>query len=567
MSKSGAKNRLLIRIGGEAGQGLETLGQMLAKALVRSGYEVLTTQSAMSRIRGGHNYFSILVGLEPLLGPAEEVDLLLAFTQESVSLHQEALGEQGLILISQDMQAPKGAAKVLSVPYPELAKEKIMANVAALGVVSALLGLEEATVSGIVEDSLGKKHQEMLSRNLDALQQGMQWLKDQSPDFQFLPGPSWQESKLVLSGNQALALGALAGGANFCSFYPMTPATGVALNLIARAEEFNLVCEQAEDEIAAINMAIGASFAGARSIVPTSGGGFALMGEGISLAGMTETPLVLVLAQRPGPATGLPTRTEQADLELALSTGHGEFPRAIFAPGNPEECFYLSARALDLAQRYQTPVIIMSDQYLADSIRSVQKLDFSFLPNPNLSQAEVEDPASYQRFAWSQTGVSPRLIPGSGQHLVVADSDEHTPDGHITEDHQVRVRMVNKRLQKQQGLLQEFMPPKYQGPDTPELLLLAWGSSQGAVQEAAKLLQSQGQSVATLCFSQLWPLDPEQFAQHLEQAREVAAVEGNATGQLARLIRQETGFAVQRKVLRYDGLPLTAAEILRQLSN
>ncbi|MFW6177465.1 MAG: 2-oxoacid:acceptor oxidoreductase subunit alpha [Desulfohalobiaceae bacterium] len=567
MSKSGAKNRLLIRIGGEAGQGLETLGQMLAKALVRSGYEVLTTQSAMSRIRGGHNYFSILVGLEPLLGPAEEVDLLLAFTQESVSLHQEALGEQGLILVSQDMQAPKGAAKVLSVPYSELAKEKIMANVAALGVVSALLGLEEATVSGIVEDSLGKKHQEMLSRNLDALQQGMQWLKDQSPDFQFLPGPSRQESKLVLSGNQALALGALAGGANFCSFYPMTPATGVALNLIARAEEFNLVCEQAEDEIAAINMAIGASFAGARSIVPTSGGGFALMGEGISLAGMTETPLVLVLAQRPGPATGLPTRTEQADLELALSTGHGEFPRAIFAPGNPEECFYLSARALDLAQRYQTPVIIMSDQYLADSIRSVQKLDFSFLPNPNLSQAEVEDPASYQRFAWSQTGVSPRLIPGSGQHLVVADSDEHTPDGHITEDHQVRVRMVNKRLQKQQGLLQEFMPPKYQGPDTPELLLLAWGSSQGAVQEAAKLLQSQGQSVATLCFSQLWPLDPEQFAQHLEQAREVAAVEGNATGQLARLIRQETGFAVQRKVLRYDGLPLTAAEILRQLSN
>lgn len=567
MSKTEARDRLLIRIGGEAGQGLETLGQMLAKALIRSGYEVLTTQSAMSRIRGGHNYFSILAGLEPPLGPAEGVDLLLAFTQESVSLHQEALGEQGLILVSQDMQAPKGTAKVLSVPYSELAQEKIMANVAALGVVSALVGLAEGTVSGVVEDSLGKKHQEMLSRNLDALRQGMEWLQSQSQDFQALPSPSPKDSRLALSGNQALALGALAGGASFCSFYPMTPATGVALNLIAQAEEFNLVCEQAEDEIAAINMALGASFAGARSIVPTSGGGFALMGEGISLAGMTETPVVIVLAQRPGPATGLPTRTEQADLELALSTGHGEFPRAIFAPGSPEECFYLTSQALDLAQRYQTPVIIMSDQYLADSIRSVQKLDFSSLPSPSLPQAEVEDPAGYQRFAWSQTGVSPRLIPGSGQHLVVADSDEHTPDGHITEDHQVRVSMVNKRLQKQQGLLQEFIPPDYQGSDKPDLLLLAWGSSQGAVKEAAKVLQSQGQAVATLCFSQLWPLDTEQFAQRLEQAREVAAVEGNATGQLAKLIRRETGFAVQRKVLRYDGLPLTAAEILRQLSN
>jgi 2-oxoglutarate ferredoxin oxidoreductase subunit alpha len=458
-------------------------------------------------------------------------------------------------------------ARLLSVPYSELAKEKIMANVAALGVVSALVGLEEGTVSGVVQDALGKKQKEMLSKNLDALHQGRAWLQKQSLDFQSLPRPQTKDSQLALSGNQALALGALAGGASFCSFYPMTPATGVALNLIAQAEEFKLVCEQAEDEIAAINMAIGASFAGARSIVPTSGGGFALMGEGISLAGMTETPLTIVLAQRPGPATGLPTRTEQADLELALGSGHGEFPRAIFAPGNPEECFYLTARALDLAQRYQTPVIVMTDQYLADSIRSVQRPDFDSLPRPSLPQAEVEDPAGYQRFAWSQTGVSPRLIPGTGKHLVVADSDEHTPDGHITEDHQVRVSMVNKRLQKQQGLLQEFIPPDYQGPDKPDLLLLAWGSSQGAVQEAAQALQAQGQAVATLCFSQLWPLDPEQFAHRLQQAAEVVAVEGNATGQLAKLIRRETGFGVQRKVLRYDGLPLTAAGILRQLFN
>ncbi len=564
MSKDNTRKKMQIRIGGEAGQGLETVGQMLAKALLRSGYEVLTTQSAMSRIRGGHNYFSILVGLEPLLGPEEKVDLLVAFTEESVYLHQEALAEQGLILVSQDMELQKGP-NMLSIPYTELAKEKIMANVAALGVISALVDLTQSTVAKVVEQTLGKKQKEILSKNLDALQQGMHWLKEQSLDFQALPRPDKEGSRLALNGNQALALGALAGGANFCSFYPMTPATGLALNLIAQAEKFDLVCEQAEDEIAAINMAIGASFAGARSIVPTSGGGFALMGEGISLAGMTETPVVIVLAQRPGPATGLPTRTEQADLELALYTGHGEFPRAVLAPGSPEECFYLTSKALDLAQRFQTPVIILSDQYLADSIRSVQKLDFSSLPGLGKPQTEVEDPEGYQRFAWTQSGISPRLIPGSGPHLVVADSDEHTPEGHITEDHQIRIKMVNKRLQKLQGLLQEFIPPKYQGADKPDLLLLTWGSSQGAVLEAAELLQAQGQSAATLCFSQIWPLDPEQFEHYLEQASEVVAVEGNATGQLARLIRQETGFKVQRKILRYDGLPLTAAEILRQL--
>ncbi|MGM0540612.1 MAG: 2-oxoacid:acceptor oxidoreductase subunit alpha [Thermodesulfobacteriota bacterium] len=565
MSQDAAQSTVTVRIGGEAGQGLETLGQMLAKILIRSGYHVLTTQSAMSRVRGGHNYFSLLIGREPLLGPAEDIDLLVAFTDETVALHQERLSEQGLILVGQDMEASTGS-RGLRVPYTELAEDKIVANVAALGVVCALIGLKEEIASGVVKDAIGKKHAQMVSKNLDALHQGIDWLKGQNPDFQALPPAAEDRSQLALNGNQAIALGALAGGVNFCSFYPMTPATGVALNLIAQAERFDLVCEQAEDEIAAINMALGASFAGARSLVPTSGGGFALMGEGISLAGMTETPVVIVLAQRPGPATGLPTRTEQADLELALSTGHGEFPRAILAPGSPEECFHLTRKALDVTERYQTPVIILSDQYLADSIRSVPRFDFDALSEPGMPGDTVEDPKGYQRFTWTETGVSPRLIPGAGPSLVVADSDEHTPDGHITEDHQVRVRMVNKRLKKMEGLMQEVVPPDYQGDEQPDLLLLTWGSSRGAALEAAETLRSRGQSVATLSFSQVWPLDPGQFEEHLHQAGSVAAVEGNATGQFARLIRRETGFEAQRKVLRYDGLPLTCAEILRQLS-
>jgi 2-oxoglutarate ferredoxin oxidoreductase subunit alpha len=566
MSTEKNSGRMLIRIGGEAGQGLETVGEMLAKALIRSGYEVLTTQSAMSRIRGGHNYFSILTGTEPILGPEEEVDLLVAFTQETVDLHKDALSDQGLVLISQDME-DQGLRSVLSVPYSELAEDKIMANVAALGVVSAMIGLNQELVSGVVQDALGSKHNEMLSKNIQALHQGMEWASDQVFDFEPLPGRDASQSKLALNGNEAIALGALAGGVNFCSFYPMTPATSVALNLISQADELGVICEQAEDEISVINMALGASFCGARSLVPTSGGGFALMGEGISLAGMTETPIVIILAQRPGPATGLPTQTEQGDLELALASGHGAFPRAIMAPGNAEECFHLTIKALELAEWYQTPVILLTDQYLATSIRAVQRFDLSSINIPSAPGTQNNDPESYQRFAWSESGISPRLIPGAGRHLVVADSDEHTPDGHITEDHQIRVGMVEKRLKKLEGLIQETLPPDYVGDEGPELVLMTWGSSQGAVLEAAEIMRQQGDSVATLSFSQVWPLNPEHFKHYLSQAGRVISVEGNATGQLAKLIRRETGFQVHEQVLRYDGLPLTAAQILRQLQS
>ncbi|MDZ7759895.1 MAG: 2-oxoacid:acceptor oxidoreductase subunit alpha [Desulfovermiculus sp.] len=558
--------RMLIRIGGEAGQGLETVGEMLARALVRSGYEVLTTQSAMSRIRGGHNYFSILTGTESLAGPAEEVDLLVAFTQETVDLHKNALAEGSLILMGQDMDNP-GIESVLSVPYAELAADKIVANVVGLGVISAIIGLEEETVSGVVRDALGPKHEDMLSKNIKALNQGIQWTSRQSFDFEPLPQRDASRSRLAINGNEAIALGALAAGVDFCSFYPMTPATSVALNLISYADEHGVVCEQAEDEIAVINMALGASFCGARSLVPTSGGGFALMGEGISLAGMTETPIVVVLAQRPGPATGLPTRTEQGDLELALASGHGEFPRAIMAPGNTEECFHLTIKALDLAERYQTPIILLTDQYLATSIRAVQRFDLSSISPPQAPAAQSDDPESYQRFAWSESGISPRLIPGTETHLVVADSDEHTPDGHITEDDQIRVGMVDKRLKKLEGMIQEIIPPAYAGDDDPELLLMTWGSSQGPVLEAAAALRHQGQSVATLVFSQVWPLNPGHFEDYLDRAGRVVSVEGNATGQLAKLIRRETGFQVQGQVLRYDGLPMTSADILRQLQS
>jgi 2-oxoglutarate ferredoxin oxidoreductase subunit alpha len=326
-----------------------------------------------------------------------------------------------------------------------------------------------------------------------------------------------------------------------------------------------LIVEQAEDEIAAINMAIGASFAGAPSMVATSGGGFALMVEGVSLAAMTETPVVIAVAQRPGPATGLPTRTEQADLELVLHAGHGEFPRAIFSPGTVEECFHLTRKAFELAERYQGPAFLLTDQFLADSYRAVLPFDVENLSPVRVGPEAVSTTAPYRRYAITESWISPRLLPGMTEHLVVVDSDEHTADGHITEDLAVRTQMVEKRLRKGQVISAEVIHPDMEGKEKPELLLVSWGSSKGAVSEAAFRMRANGENVATLHFSQVWPLVPEHFMGYFEEAGEVVCIESNATGQLARLIRQETGFQIKRKVLRYDGLPLTPESILLEI--
>jgi len=554
-----------IRIGGEAGQGLETVGQLLARGLVRSGYEILVSQNYMSRIRGGHNFFSVMVDRDPVLSPASQVDLLVAMNEETVTRHREHLREGGRILADASW-AEAGAEDILPVPFSELVPEKLYANTAALGSAVALLGLDPDVFHTLLREVLGAKSEDAAEKNADALTKGHAWVLENSRPLQGPPPPEHPGERLALNGNQAIALGAMAAGANFCSFYPMTPSTGVALNLAAHAEELGIVCEQAEDEIAAVNMALGASFCGARSIVPTSGGGFSLMAEGISLAGMTETPLVIVLAQRPGPATGLPTRTEQGDLQLALYSGHGEFPRAVFTPGTPEECFHLTHRALDLAERSQGLTVVLTDQYLADSIRAVTPFSLHELPETARPGTETEDPGAYVRFAFDPSGVSQRLLPGTGTHLVVADSDEHTPDGHITEDLAVRTRMVDKRLAKRRVLEEHAVPPEVEGPEDPELLLVTWGSSKGAVLQAARDLRQQGRSVGTLHFRQVCPLMPEHFLDRLRSAGRTVCVEGNATGQLARLIRQETGFAVDHGILRYDGLPMDAETIHAQLT-
>ena len=484
---------LHILIGGEAGQGLATVGEFLAKGLVRGGFHVLVTQDYLSRIRGGHNTFSIRFGPEPQRSPGQAIDILVALDPLTVGLHTDQMSPDGVILRDAGPDAGLDAPRLrcLDAPIRELAGKRTFENIAALGILCSLLGLDRDIPARLIGETFGKKGQDIVNANLRVLEGAYGWAPPESvPVAQFRRHAEPPNvPRLMLNGNQAIGLGALAAGVKFCSFYPMTPGTSVALTLIKHADEMGLVVEQVEDEIGAVNMALGASYAGARSMVTTSGGGFALMVEGVSLAGMTETPIVAVLAQRPGPATGLPTRTEQADLNLVLYAGHGEFPRAVYAPGSVEQCFHLTHRAFDQAERYQSPVFVLTDQFLADSDRDVEPFDLEGLPEPAAPLFEMEGAEAYERYAVTESGVSPRLIPGFTKGLVVLDSDEHTPDGHLTEDLEVRVVMQDKRLRKEAGMRRDVVPPEYTGDDSPEVLLACWGSTRGAALDAAEVLR------------------------------------------------------------------------------
>jgi 2-oxoglutarate ferredoxin oxidoreductase subunit alpha len=369
------------------------------------------------------------------------------------------------------------------------------------------------------------------------------------------------KDEILIDGVEALAMGDIAGGCNFLSFYPMSPSTAVAVLLAEHSKEFGIIVEQAEDEISAMNMGIGAWYAGARGLASTSGGGFALMVEGLSLAGMIESPMVVHIGQRPGPATGLPTRTEQGELLFALYAGHGEFPRIIFAPGTIEDCFYLAQKAFDLADQYQVPVFILTDQYLLESHYNIPSLDPTQIP---LQKYFVETRQGYRRYQLTESGLSPRGIPGFGEGLVVLDSDEHDEEGHITEDLDLRIKMVNKRLKKLDLLMEDVIAPQLIGPENYKTLIIGWGSTYHTIREALARLGRE--DTALLHFKQVYPLHPDTIAS-LKKAKKTVIVENNGTAQLGQLIRLQTGFDMDLKILKYNGLPFSADELHVQLKS
>jgi 2-oxoglutarate ferredoxin oxidoreductase subunit alpha len=424
--------------------------------------------------------------------------------------------------------------------------------------------------TGILEDLLTvqfrKKGSAVVEGNIKATRAGFSYAKEHCKQCRFIPAGEGK-AKILLNGAEAVALGALASGCKFYSAYPMTPSTGVMNHIAARAGEFGVVVEQAEDEIAAMNMALGASFAGVRAMTGTSGGGFALMAEGLSLAGITETPVVIAEAQRPGPATGLPTRTEQGDLLFVLHAGHGEFPRVIFAPGSPEQAIFLTNKAFDLAEKYQIPAFVLFDQYIGDSQWTYGGIDSGRLVynDYRLRGGAFGALKEYKRHAFTGSGVSPLAVPGDALHVVITDSDEHDEEGHIIEDAPTRIKMMEKRLGKLASIKGEMSPPLLYGSEKPEIVIAGWGSTYGVLREAVDALTGKGRKAAMLFFSELYPLPDGDYMKVLEGAKVSLCAETNATGQFAALLRAETGFAFTGSIRKYDGRPFTVDCILGEL--
>jgi len=561
---------LLIRVAGEAGQGVQTTGNLLVAALARMGLHVFAIKSYLSRIRGGLNWFDVRIGNATVYGGRESADVLVALTPAALDTLRPHVAEGGAIVFDADPGAADAPGGCLCVPLAAIAKETggsaVMANAVATGAVFGLLGYDLSALTAYFAEAFRNKGDETVRANVACAEAGAQRLGGAAGGIE-APQPGG-EPVSVASGTDAVGLGAATAGVKLVTAYPMTPATGVLTYLAGAADDYGIVVEQAEDEMAAINMVCGAVYAGVPALTMTSGGGFALMAEGLSLAGMHELPVVVILAQRPGPATGLPTRTAQQDLLFALHAGHGEFPRAIFAPGTPEQAYHLTRRALVIAHRFQTPVILMTDQYLADLVMDTPPLEATPKPIDRYLVAAGDD---YVRYAVTDSGVSPRAAPG-GQGFVLLDSDAHTADGHITEDLEAHLDQQDKRMRKVDGLTQKALAPDRYGRPDADLLLLCWGSTYGPCREAVDRLRAAGQKVAMLHFAQVWPLKPGAVRRAVglegDDARppgRIVCVEGNQTSQFRTVLR-EAGVGVEAEPLvRYDGLPFTGEDIAERV--
>jgi 2-oxoglutarate ferredoxin oxidoreductase subunit alpha len=549
-------------VGGEAGQGVQSMGLLLARALARRGYHIFADQDYESRVRGGHNFFRIRASDRPVGAIAEAVDVLVALDGESVKRHRAEMAAGGTIIYDGEKVKDAVGDGLLSVPLERLAEEsaggRLMANTVALGAALALVSYDLDVLAGILSASFGEK--EVAVGNIRAARAGYEYARKNFRGAARQLGTLAAGPRLLLNGNEAISLGALAAGCQFMSAYPMTPASSIMEYLAAKSKDFDLVMVHAEDEIAAINMAVGAAYAGVRAMTATSGSGFCLMVEGLGLAGITETPVVIVDAQRPGPAVGLPTRTEQGDLLFVLHAHQGDFPRAVMAPADVEDAFWVTVRAFNWAERYQIPVIILTDHHLATSYTTVKPFD---LAQVKIDRGLLDDgrAADYRRHQLTASGISPRAFPGRGPALVVTDADEHDEAGHLTEDAATRTAQVEKRLHKLLGLKQELGEPRRYGPERAETVLVGWGGTGGALREAVDILNAGGAGVSMLHLNELWPFPAEAVAGALGKARRSYVVEGNATGQLARLIRMETGQAAGGQILRFDGRPITPAQI------
>ncbi|MGE4583880.1 MAG: 2-oxoacid:acceptor oxidoreductase subunit alpha [Sphaerochaeta sp.] len=550
-----------VVLSGEAGQGLKTIESLFMVLLQKSGYHAFIAKEFMSRVRGGNNTSEIRISDRSVGAFITRIDLLVVLSRNGLSrlldridAHTLIIGEEAYIT----SEPTKG--KLLALPVMDLMKElgnSIYSNNFFNGFLSGVFGCDESIALSLIAGQFAAKGEEIVQKNQASFRMGLEQAQKSGTRFVV------EKDKQVLSmhavkGYETIGIGALSGGLGFVASYPMSPATTVLAYLAKHERSHGVLVEQAEDEIAAINMALGAWYAGSRSMVTTSGGGFALMTEGISLSGVTETPVVVHLAQRPGPGTGLPTRTEQGDLNLALYAGHGEFPRVILSPGTYEDGVNLTYHAFETADAFQIPVFVLTDQHFLDSEGLLSPLDFSkFTVHNHIIKTKTD----YQRYALTESGLSPRGIPGYGDGFVCVDSDEHTEGGRITESATVRVQQMDKRLRKVSSY--QDVPVRLVGAKDYSTLVVGWGSSYPVIAEAVEQLGHPGFAFAF--FPQVYPL-PKETRRILEKAKTLVIVENNASAQFAQLIRRETGITFDKTILQYNGSPFAVEQLVESFS-
>jgi 2-oxoglutarate ferredoxin oxidoreductase subunit alpha len=568
-------NDFSTMIGGEAGDGISRSGLVLAKTFLRGGLHIFGTNDYQSLIRGGHNFYILRAGGEEVYSQGDLSDLLIAFNDDTINRHEGDLVSGGGIIYDGERSKiafKRNDLKRFTVPLNRIVEElkgrTIMRNTVALGALVGLLDYDLALLNQVLKDSFEAKVADL---NIAAAERGYKYAKEKyGGDFGYHLEKREAKPKIVISGNEAVGLGAINAGCKLYAAYPMTPLTGLLHFMAENERNHDMIVLQAEGEIAAINMIVGTSYAGVRAMTGTSGGGFCLMTEGLGLAGMTETPVVIVLGQRPGPSTGLPTYGAQGDLRFTLHAGQGEFPRVVVAPGDVEECFYETMRAFNLAEKYQFPVIILADKYGLESDCEADPFDLRRIgiERGNLITGEYREEEEYKRYMITETGISPRALPLTKGAIIRANSDEHDEYGYTTEEPELTKAMQEKRLRKINLLLKELSgieTTKHYGPQSAEVTILSWGSTKGPIREAMRLLEERTISANFLQVLYLEPFPTGVVKRALDSAKKTIVVENNATSQLSSLIKEKLLRDVDHRILKYDGRPFNPGDLSKRI--
>src|SRR5438132_734043 len=567
-----------VAIGGENGQGIASTGDILARIFARRGLNLDAYNAYQSIIRGGHTFLTIRASDGPVRSMGDKVDVLIPLNQDSMDRHLRLMKAGSRVLYDGDKLkpgAPAAEVQLCPMPMKDLTKgNKLAANTAALGAALQMLGIESEPLEAVIARQFKKKGDAVVAENVGIARAGYDYAAQNFKPFPF-KAPKLSRPQAIVTGNQATAMGGVAAGVKFYAAYPMSPSTGVLMWMAAHARQLGIMVRQVEDEIGVMNMVIGAGHTGCRAMCATSGGGFALMTEAVGMAGMIETPVVCVDVQRAGPATGVPTKTEQGDLWQVLGAGQGDYPRLIVAPSNQLELFRTIPELFNLTDKYQCPGLVLADLLISEGTTSIDPADLDFrasmergeiiFPNRN-GNGDSENPfggandSAYLRYKNTETGISPRAVPGVPGHIHVAATDEHDEDGTLISDEFTnplkRRMMVEKRARKMEQVVSEIAPPKLVGPENAQVTLVAWGSTEGVIREAEeKLAGDQGVVANQLHIKWIVPFHAGEVTRILSRSKKVIIVENNYTGQFARYLRSETGLAAHGHIRKYDGQP------------